>query len=387
MAPDELQKKIWPPMQTRDGRPVRTGPEVMPGPEDTYVAYGRGWANVSNTPFREYKHWVHEGGISTPLIVHWPAAIPADQDGQLRRDPGHLVDIMATCLDAAGATYPKEFAGQTLKPLQGISLKPAFTGQPLKRPDPLFWEHEGNRAVREGDWKLVAKEDQSWELYDLSKDRSEQHNLADTNPDKVKDLAAKWDAYAARADVLPLGGWKAKNAENADNRKGNGRKASANAAASDQRRFELTAGADLGKNKAPDIESRPFEITAAITVPAKAAGVIIAQGGAAHGYALHAGDGKLRFTLRRKNQATTIERPLPEGPHTAFATLDAEGRLTLKIDETGEPTQSPPGPLLRQPADGLQVGRDEGGLVGDYPDASPFNGTITKVTLTLGDAK
>ena len=184
----------------------------MPGPPDTYIAYGRGWANVSNTPFREYKHWVHEGGISTPLIVHWPAGIPARRNGTLTHQPGHLIDIMATCVDVGGATYPKEFAGQKIKPLPGISLRPVFTGKPLKRPAPLCWEHEGNRAIRDGKWKLVAKENQPWELYDLSKDRSELHDLAEMHPKKTRQLAAQWEAWAARSDVLPLGGWRARPA-------------------------------------------------------------------------------------------------------------------------------------------------------------------------------
>ena len=115
---DGFQTKVSPPMQTRDGRWVRTGPGVMPGPEDTYIAYGRGWANVSNTPFREYKHWTHEGGISTPLIAHWPAGIRRDRAGTLERQPGHLIDIMATCVDLGNATYPAEFKGQRIKPLR-----------------------------------------------------------------------------------------------------------------------------------------------------------------------------------------------------------------------------------------------------------------------------
>lgn len=209
LGPDGLQPKIWPPMQTRDGRWVRTGPDVMPGPEDTYIAYGRGWANVSNTPFREYKHWVHEGGISTPLIVHWPAGVAASRDGKLESQPGHLVDIMATCVDVSGASYPKEFAGEKIKPLQGTSLAPAFAGNSLKRKQPIFWEHEGNRAVRDGKWKLVAKEDKPWELYDMEKDRSELHDLSKSNPKKAAELTRKWDAYAANSDVLPLGTWKA----------------------------------------------------------------------------------------------------------------------------------------------------------------------------------
>ena len=211
MRPDELQT-VAQPHQTRDGRPVRKGPGVMPGGADTFVAYGENWANVSNTPFREYKHWVHEGGISTPLIVHWPAGIPSRRNGKLETQPGHLIDIMATCVALSGANYPKELHGEKIKPLQGVSLLPALEGKDLKRPEPIFWEHESNRAVREGNWKLVAKADQAWELYDMEQDRTEMHNLAAANPAKVKALAAKWDAWAARCDVLPLGGWKGKTA-------------------------------------------------------------------------------------------------------------------------------------------------------------------------------
>jgi arylsulfatase len=207
-GPDDLQPKVWPPMQTRDGRWMRTGPGVMPGPEDTYVAYGRGWANVSNTPFREYKHWVHEGGISTPLIVHWPAGLASKRRGKLERQPGHLIDIMATCVDVSGAKYPQKLHAERIKPLEGVSLQPTFEGNSLKRQQPIFWEHEANRAIRDGKWKLVAKEDQPWELYDIEKDRSELHDLAAKNPRKVKELAAKWDTWAAGSDVLPLGAWR-----------------------------------------------------------------------------------------------------------------------------------------------------------------------------------
>jgi len=206
-GPNDLQPHIWPPMQTRDGRWVRSGPGVMPGPPDTYVAYGRSWANVSNTPFREYKHWVHEGGISTPLIVHWPKGIPSSRSNRLEAQPGHLVDLMATCVDVAGASYPKEREGQQIKPLEGISLRPAFAGKALKRVRPIFWEHEGNRAVREGKWKLVAKENEPWELYDMDADRSELHDLAAAKPELAKRLASEWEAFAARSNVLPLGTW------------------------------------------------------------------------------------------------------------------------------------------------------------------------------------
>ena len=142
-------------------------------------SYGEAWANASNTPFREYKHFVHEGGISTPLIAHWPNGIK--DHGTFRHEPGHLVDIMATCVDLAEAKYPAEWKTSPVHSMEGKSLVPVFGGKDL--PDrPLFWEHEGNRAVRVGDWKLVAKgRNGPWELYNLKSDRSELKNLVDAD--------------------------------------------------------------------------------------------------------------------------------------------------------------------------------------------------------------
>ncbi len=201
LSPDFLQHGSVP-QQTRDGYPVRQGYGVMPGPADTYIAYGRDWANVSNTPFREYKHWVHEGGISTPLIAHWPRGIR--NQGELRSDPGHLIDLMATAIDLAGATYPGERNGVKTHPPEGTSLRAAFDGRPLNRPQPIFFEHEGNRAVRDGQWKLVAKGPVGqWELYDMATDRTEMNDLATTHPDKLHELVSKWEAWADRAFVVP----------------------------------------------------------------------------------------------------------------------------------------------------------------------------------------
>ncbi|MDG2208257.1 MAG: arylsulfatase [Pirellulales bacterium] len=207
LADDALHYFGSAPKQTRDGWPVRAG-RVMPGPADTYIGYGRNWANVSNTPFREYKHWTHEGGISTPLVVHWPQGIKAKS--QLRHQVCHLIDVMPTCLAVAGAKYPLSFYDEAIKPLEGVSLLPAFANQPLNR-KPIFWEHEGNRAVREGKWKLVAKRPSggqpvNWELYDIEKDRSELDNLADVYPERVKEMAAKWQTYAERTGVFPWPG-------------------------------------------------------------------------------------------------------------------------------------------------------------------------------------
>ena len=200
MDPAALQPRMVP-KQTRDGYPMLQGPGVLPGPADTYIGYGRGWANVSNTPFREYKHWVHEGGISTPLIAHWPAGI--SRKGELEHQPGHLIDLMATCVDVAGADYPGEYKGGRIQPMEGRSLAPAFRGGTIER-EALYWEHEGNRAVRVGKWKLVAKSrDGEWELYDTAADRSEMHNLAGEQPDRVRRMAELWQRYAERTGVIP----------------------------------------------------------------------------------------------------------------------------------------------------------------------------------------
>jgi arylsulfatase len=201
--PEEFAAQGSTPKQTRDGYPIRMGSKVFPGPADTYVAYGRGWANVSNTPFREYKHWVHEGGISTPLIAHWPKGIPAERHGKLAAEPGHLIDLMATCVDLSGTKYPTKVDGNDIQPQEGVSLRPAFEGKPLGRPQPIFWEHEGNRAIRDGQWKLVSKDGQSWQLHDISTDRVESTDVASANPERAKEMAAKWDEWAKRVGVQP----------------------------------------------------------------------------------------------------------------------------------------------------------------------------------------
>ncbi|HEY1173704.1 MAG TPA: arylsulfatase [Verrucomicrobiae bacterium] len=203
MAATDLQPDMIP-KQTRDGYPMRQGYGVMPGGADTYIGYGRGWANVSNTPFREYKHWQHEGGISTPLIAHWPRGITRAHANQLVTSPAHLIDIMATCVDLAGAKYPADFKEQKITPLEGISLSPSFSGKPLARTQPIYFEHEGNRAVRDGQWKLVAKGPAGdWELYDMTADRTETKNLITQEPVRAKTMIQHWETWAKRAMVLP----------------------------------------------------------------------------------------------------------------------------------------------------------------------------------------
>jgi arylsulfatase len=196
---------------TGKGDPVR---DRAPGTEITLPSYGMGWANASNTPHRLYKHFTHEGGSNTPFIAHWPARIKAGRDWC--REPAQLIDIMPTVLDLTGATYPAEGGGKKILPIDGISLTPAFDGEPLVRKQPIFIEHENNASVRDGEWKLVGKgvaplrglQQKKWELYHITADGNELNDLAAEHPEKVAALAAEWDAWAKRVGVYPKPGGK-----------------------------------------------------------------------------------------------------------------------------------------------------------------------------------
>lgn len=214
LPPAQPQTKMIPYI-TRDGKPVKIMKDAWPGPPEGYTAYGLNWANASNTPFREYKHWVHEGGIATPLIVHWPTHIK--NGGELRRVPAHLIDIMATCVDAASAKYPSNYHKNSITPLEGKSLLPVFDRQSIDD-RAIFWEHEGNRAVRKGKWKLISKADkkdsfvwdhvahlsiENWELYDMLVDRTETHDIATSQPEIVKELSNLWTNWAEKTGAIP----------------------------------------------------------------------------------------------------------------------------------------------------------------------------------------
>lgn len=170
------------------------------GSPDSYSSAGLAWANACNTPFRKYKIFTHEGGVASPLIAHWPNGIAVK--GEFRHQVGHVIDLMPTILDVSQADYPEQLGGNLRKPLEGISLVSTF-GENTPAPRTLFWEHEGNRAVRQGDLKLVAAHKQPWRLHDLSHDRVEQHDLTSEYPEKAAALKQAWDEWAARAGVEP----------------------------------------------------------------------------------------------------------------------------------------------------------------------------------------
>ncbi|MBW3541677.1 MAG: sulfatase-like hydrolase/transferase [Planctomycetes bacterium] len=217
--------------ETRDGRQVvyfgrGADKSILPGPETTYAGIGPRWANVSNTPYRYFKAAQHEGGIRTPLIVHWPQGLKT-KPGAIVRAPGHVIDIMATCIDLA-AEYPKTRNGREIVPLEGRSLVPVFRGEDRPRHEALFFEHFGAKAVRRGDWKLVALPGGDWELYDLARDETETTDLAAKRPELVRELAAQWNDWALRTNVFPAPGQRA--AQRPPRRTGNNRVAAAAAA-------------------------------------------------------------------------------------------------------------------------------------------------------------
>jgi len=180
------------------------------GSARSYQCLEPGWANLANTPLRRSKIFVHEGGISTPLILHWPRGIAAR--GKLRHQPGHVVDLLPTILELAGSSKPTERHGSAVPPAHGRSLVPMLTQNQQVGHESLWWFHSGNRAIRMGDWKLVSEKDRAWELYNLAADRGESHDLAAEQPRRVHQLEAVWQdrlhafrelAYPASSEAAP----------------------------------------------------------------------------------------------------------------------------------------------------------------------------------------
>lgn len=193
------------PSELRDGTPIQYTGKFMAGPANTNGYIGPMWANAANTPFRYWKKESYEGGICTPFIVHWPAGLHAAA-GSINRNTGHVIDLLPTILEAAGAKYPETLGGHKLLPPEGTSMLSVLNGG-VPKPRALYWEHEGGRAVRVGDWKLVSLANRAWELYNLATDRTETVNLASKYPARTDSLATLWTAWNARVNkdaVIPV---------------------------------------------------------------------------------------------------------------------------------------------------------------------------------------
>lgn len=309
------------------------------GPE-SYISYGSGWANVSNTPWRLYKHYAQEGGIRTPLIVHWPAGLKT-KPGTLIGQPGYITDFMPTLLEVCGAAYPPKRNGQNILPYEGTSLTPVMRGESLA-PRTLCMEHEGNRMVREGDWKLVAMADKPWELYDLASDPAEMRDLAMHEPARVQTMSADWEAWAERCMVKP----------------------------------------QLSPQIAPQLVNKALTILCDVT-PQSQGGVILAQGGDQRGYALHLKDGKVVFSVRQNGKLYAIATPaVPQGRFSLEARLEKGGDMTLAVNGTILARGKAPGVFTAQPIDPLTIGEDTLSAVGDYAAPNPFKGTVENVKVT-----
>jgi arylsulfatase len=331
---------------------LHTGDDLKKvGGPGSYISYGSAWANAGNTPWRLYKHFSHEGGINTPLIVHWPAQVKAR--GELRAQAGHLIDVMPTLLAVTGTKYPEERNGVRIQPMEGGSLLPAFNNQPIPRGAPLFFEHEGSRAVRDGKWKLVSLSSDSWELYDMEADPTEMRNLAPTMTERVRAMAAQWDEWAKRCNVdtttrsVPA----------------------------------QSASAENSRPQAPQIANRPLHISCEV-LPESRNGVILAQGGRQHGYALHLEEGRPVFSVRVAGTLFTAKATdAPPGRFSLEARLERDGVMRLSINGREATQGKASGLIPTQPQDELSIGEDTQTAVGEYAAPNPLKGKVENVKV------
>lgn len=318
------------------------------GGRGTHQSYGSGWANLGNTPFRLYKHFTHEGGISTPFIAHWPAGL-GKRDAWVR-EPAHVMDVMPTIIEAAGANYPKRFKDRTVTPVEGKSLLPLMRGKSLPE-RAIGFDHQAAHALRKGDWKLVWSKrmpyEIEWELYNIAEDRCETNDLAEKHPERVEAMAAEWKTWANRVGVTYE---------------------------------DPKESADI---ETPRIADRPVLITGRVKAESDN-GVIVAQGGRQHGFAVHLLKGKLAFDVRVRGKVTRIQanQHAPKG-------FDFKAQLladALSIEVNGETVAQgdSPGLIPVQPKDPLTIGRDERSAAGDYQPPNPLKGTVTKIQIKPG---
>ena len=327
---------------------LRTGDDVRQiGGRGTHQSYGSAWANLGNTPFRLYKHFTHEGGISTPCIAHWPQGIGTPD--RWVRQPAHVMDVMPTLIEAAQASYPATFGGHSIPPPEGTSLLPAMRGERLPERG-IGFDHQGAHAYRQGDWKLVWSKrmphEIRWELYNLAEDRCETQDLAAVHPERVQAMVADWERWARRVYV----------------------------------RYDSPAvkadAKTAGDSGTPQIAGRILAVSAHIAAQSPA-GVIVAQGGREQGYAVHLLNGRLALDVRRDGHVTRVisENPVPAS--FRFQAELNETQMILSVDGREVARGASPGLIPVQPKDGQSVGRDDLSAAGDYEAPNPLQGQVT----------
>ncbi len=330
------------------------------GSPESYVSYGSGWANACSTPYRYYKQYTHEGGILTPLIVHYPAGVTLKPGTMLRRT-GYLTDLMPTCVEVAGATYPTERAGRKILPTEGASLMPLLTGG--DRPSrPIFIEHEESKALRDGDWKLVQERGgHPPELYNLARDPAEMHNLAREEPGRLGTMMADWDAWARRCGVRPVASRTARGT------------------------IELQPDQTLAGADAPAIANVPFRVQAVVR-DATRGGVIASQGAQVNGWSLFVRDRKPVFAVRRDRTLfeLTADRPLGDEQIELTGELRGNGMVRILLNGVEMASGDAGGCIPVQPHDPLIVGDDRMGPDGSYETPRPFRGSIHRARLIAG---
>jgi len=336
---------------------LRTGAELRnTGQRSTHQSYGSGWANLGNTPLRLYKHFTHEGGISTPFIAHWPQGAPQQKDWV--RTPAHVMDIMPTLIEACGASYPQTLGGKPVTPLEGVSLLPAMRGKDLKQ-RAIGFDHQAAHALRDGDWKIVwskrMPDPLKWELYNLAEDRCETNDLALHYPQRVAAMEARWKKWAARVGVT----------------------------------YNTPAG-DTSQKPAPREAAPPVQIAGRnITItghvqPRGKSGVVVAQGGREQGFAVHLLDGKLAFDVRVNGRVTRIVSTGQAPVEFDFTARLTRKKLTLLINGKQTATAASGGLIPVQPKDPLSIGYDLQTAAGDYEAPNRLLGSVTGLNVKTG---
>jgi arylsulfatase len=350
---------------------------------------------------------MHEGGIATPFIVHAPSLISESMKGKFYREYGQLVDIMATCLDLAGAKYPEKRNGIDVTPLQGTSLKPALAGGTLGRKTPLYWEHEGKRAIRDGKWKLVANGPAAtWELYDIEADRGEMNNLVLEHRELAETMATQWEDWAKEAKVFPWP-WAQYRRKFGDEVAPTGLvfellfensplKDSSAAANS----FTITGtgqnpqlingvfngntGIIIAKSDAFDCSNIGWRVEAEIT-PNEPSGLIMAQGGITHGYSLYLDDGKPGFAVRIGGNLHSITgSDRIEGSMLLSGSIMANRRIVLQVNGKTVAEKGIPGLIQEMPVNPSIIGKETDRPVVEPMVLPAFKGTMKRVSVYRG---